>query len=139
MDYFSRRLKRGVSWSVGNNHTAAAFLIREFGSRAYSMSGRFNEAKAVARAFLNRMGPKDIANVIFFNDRNVVKHMKWADKKTKALAFVDSVPGTYPFAVHRRSQACPVRDIIEGPLDVGLGTGMLAASCYASPLISGNA
>lgn len=63
---------------------------------ADSMRGRFDESKAIARAFVNKMGPNDIVKVMFFNDLDVVKHSKWESKKAKGLSFVDSVAGTYP-------------------------------------------
>ena len=42
------------------------------------------------------MGPNDIVNVMFFNDRAVVRDSKWLAKKGAALTFMDSVPGTFP-------------------------------------------
>ncbi len=63
---------------------------------ADSMRERFDESKAIARAFVNKMGPHDIVKVMFFNDLDVVKHSKWQNKKANALSFVDSVAGTYP-------------------------------------------
>lgn len=63
---------------------------------ADSMRGRFDEAKAIARTFVNSMGPHDIVKVMFFNDMDIVKHSKWLPKKAKGLSFVDSVGGTYP-------------------------------------------
>jgi hypothetical protein len=42
------------------------------------------------------MGPHDIVNIMFFNDRAVVSDSTWLAKKAKAASFVDSVPRTYP-------------------------------------------
>lgn len=63
---------------------------------AASMRGRLEEAQAVAREFVNRMGPNDIVNLMFFNDRAVVKTSKWTGKKSTAAEFVNSVGGVYP-------------------------------------------
>jgi hypothetical protein len=63
---------------------------------AASMGSRMPEAQAVAKEFINRMGPQDIVNVMYFNDRAVVKNSKWLNKKAAAVGFVDSVGGPYP-------------------------------------------
>jgi hypothetical protein len=61
------------------------------------MGSGFDEAKLLARRFVASMGPNDIANVMFFNDRQVVKDSRWmaASKKNQLGTFIDSVSGTY--------------------------------------------
>lgn len=58
----------------------------------------FQDAKQIAEQFVTSMGPNDIVNVMFFNDRQVVQDSKWlpASKKAAAQTFIRSVPGTYP-------------------------------------------
>jgi hypothetical protein len=63
---------------------------------AQTMGGRFDEAKSVAAAFVNAMGPNDIVDVMFFNDRAVVNDSHWVNNKAQASQFVNSVPRTYP-------------------------------------------
>lgn len=63
---------------------------------AASMGDRFDECKQVARAFIDTMGPHDIVDVMYFNDRAVVKDSRWLSKKATAASFVDSVTRTYP-------------------------------------------
>ncbi|MBN1609905.1 MAG: FHA domain-containing protein [Polyangiaceae bacterium] len=61
------------------------------------MGSGFDEAQLLARRFVASMGPNDIANVMFFNDRQVVKDSRWmpASKKNQLGTFIDSVSGTY--------------------------------------------
>jgi hypothetical protein len=63
---------------------------------AASMGNRFEEAQRIAKEFINTMGSHDIVDVMFFNDRAVVKDSKWLAKKGSASSFVDSVTRTYP-------------------------------------------
>jgi len=62
------------------------------------MEHAFEDAKAVASQFVSSLGPNDIVNVMFFNDRQVVQDSKWmpASKKAKTLGFIQSVASTYP-------------------------------------------
>jgi pSer/pThr/pTyr-binding forkhead associated (FHA) protein len=62
------------------------------------MGSSFEDAKQVADQFVASMGPNDIVNVMFFNDRQVVQDSKWmaAAKKSSAQAFIKGVSGTYP-------------------------------------------
>jgi len=76
---------------------------------AASMGGRLTEAKLIATEFVNRMGAHDIVNVMFFNDRAVVKPSKWLDKKGNAVSFINSVRGTYP----RQGRTRPLFNIIK--------------------------
>jgi len=63
---------------------------------AASMGRRLGDAKLIAKSFVNRMGPNDIANVMFFNDRAIVRNSKWMAKKASAASYIDSVARTFP-------------------------------------------
>ena len=63
---------------------------------AATMGPRFDEAKAVAGAFVNAMGPNDIVDIMFFNDRAVVHDSKWVNTKQAGQASLNAVPKTYP-------------------------------------------
>jgi len=54
------------------------------------MAKGFDDAKQVAQQFITSLGPNDIVNVMFFNDRQVVKDSKWigAGQRARAQAFV---------------------------------------------------
>jgi hypothetical protein len=80
--------------SKGQDGVGTAWLVLV--DAAASMGPRFPEAKAIAKAFVDAMGPQDIIDVMFFNDRAVVSDSKWTDKKADAAAFVDSLGRTYP-------------------------------------------
>ncbi|HMJ15843.1 MAG TPA: FHA domain-containing protein [Polyangiaceae bacterium] len=69
------------------------------------MGGSFQDAKTVAERFVASMGPNDIVNVMFFDDRGVVRDSKWlpAAQKARASAFVSSVPGTFASRGRNRS------------------------------------
>ncbi|MGC4091276.1 MAG: FHA domain-containing protein [Polyangiaceae bacterium] len=56
------------------------------------MAKSFEDAKQVAQQFITSLGPNDIVNVMFFNDRQVVKDSKWvaAAQRAKVQAFVQS-------------------------------------------------
>lgn len=55
-----------------------------------SMGPRFDEAKAIASAFINAMGPGDIVDVMSF-DRTVLQDSKWKSSKADATSFVASL------------------------------------------------
>ena len=61
-----------------------------------TMGTRFDEAKAVASAFVNTMGPNDIVDVMFFNDKGVVEDSKWVSAKATAAQSIANVPRTFP-------------------------------------------
>ncbi|HEX7600297.1 MAG TPA: hypothetical protein VF316_01785, partial [Polyangiaceae bacterium] len=63
---------------------------------AATMGSRFDEAKMVASTFVNNMGPNDIVDVMFFNDRAVVQDSKWVGSKQAAQGTLNAVPHTYP-------------------------------------------
>ncbi len=69
------------------------------------MGKAFDDAKAVASRFVEAMGPNDIVDVMFFNDRQVVEDSKWlpAAKKQTALSLVDKVDDTYRSQGRNRS------------------------------------
>lgn len=62
------------------------------------MSRSFTDAQQVARRFVSSMGPNDIVNVMYFNDRQVFNDSGWmaASKKKQALSFINDVKGTMP-------------------------------------------
>lgn len=62
---------------------------------AATMGPRFDEAKAVASAFINALGPQDIVIVKLFNDRGVVQDSGWTNQKQKAQGTLDAVATTY--------------------------------------------
>lgn len=63
---------------------------------ASTMGTRFDEAKSVASAFVNAMGPQDIVDVMFFNDKAVVLDSKWTPSKQQAAGFIGGANNTYP-------------------------------------------
>ena len=69
------------------------------------MGGAFDDAKAVAKRLVASMGPSDIVNLMFFNDRQVVQDSKWlvSSQKNDAIRFVDSLASTYPSQGRNRS------------------------------------
>jgi hypothetical protein len=75
------------------------------------MGGMFRDAKEVAQRFVASMGPSDIVNVVFINDRMVTGDSRWlpAAQKAKATAFIDKVTGTYPSGGRNRSLFTVIR------------------------------
>jgi len=69
------------------------------------MSKSFADAKQLAQQFVASMGPNDIVNVMFFNDRQVVKDSKWlpAGQKAKATAFITGTADTFASSGRNRS------------------------------------
>ncbi|WP_437490047.1 FHA domain-containing protein [Sorangium sp. So ce1014] len=80
--------------SAGQPGVGTAWLILI--DAASSMGTRFDEAKAVASAFVNAMQPNDIVDVMFFNDRGVVEDSKWVSNKQTAAQAIGGVTRTYP-------------------------------------------
>ncbi len=80
--------------SIAQSGVGTAWLILIDG--AQSMGNRFDEAKAVASAFINAMGPNDIVDVMFFNDKSVVLDSKWVNNKQAALGAMAGVNHPYP-------------------------------------------
>jgi hypothetical protein len=93
-----------TSWgeSQGLPGVGTAWLILIDADRRMGKS--FEDAKAVAQQFVASLGPSDIVDIMFFNDRQVVKDSKWltAAQKTGA-AFISSVPSTFPNSGRNRS------------------------------------
>lgn len=69
------------------------------------MGKGFEDAKTLAGKFVAAMGPNDIVNVMFLNDRQVVKDSKWlpAASKSTAQTFVTSVTDLYPNSGRNRT------------------------------------
>jgi hypothetical protein len=69
------------------------------------MDGGFEDAKQIAQRFVASMGPNDIVNIMFFNDRQVVRDSKWmpAAQKSRAASFVSSVGSLYRSQGRNRS------------------------------------
>jgi hypothetical protein len=69
------------------------------------MGKSFEDAKRVAQQFVASLGPNDIVNVMFFNDRQVVKDSKWLGGGTQktAAAFITSVGDTFASSGRNRS------------------------------------
>ena len=85
-----------VRWSdaAAQPGVGTAWLILIDGSS--TMGPRFEEAKGVAAAFVNAMAPNDIVDVMFFNDRAVVRDSKWVNNKAAATGTINGEARTYP-------------------------------------------
>jgi hypothetical protein len=79
---------------------------------ADSRNDGLQDAKQIANSFIASMGASDIVNVMFFNDKQVVKDSKWlsAAKKAQAEQFVNSVTGTWRYQTRNRSLATIIKD-----------------------------
>jgi len=89
---FESKVRWGESTNQPGVGTAWLILI----DAASTVGTRFDEEKAVASAFVNAMGPNDIVDVQFFNDKGVVEDSKWVNNKAAAAQVIASVPRTYP-------------------------------------------
>ena len=68
------------------------------------MGRSFDDAKAIAAQLAASLGPNDIIDIMFFNDRQVVKDSKWLQSAQKSgAAFVQSVPDTFASSGRNRS------------------------------------
>jgi hypothetical protein len=69
------------------------------------MGKGFEDAKRVGQQFIASLGPNDIVDVMFFNDRQVVKDSKWLGGGTQktAAAVIGSVADTFPSSGRNRS------------------------------------
>lgn len=74
-----------------------------------NMGPRLSDAKAIANAFVNSMGPNDIINVMAFDGRQIVKDSQWltAGRKGEATGFIN---GLSPYAPWGRTR--PLANII---------------------------
>lgn len=72
----------------------------------------FGDAKQIANTFIGSMSANDIVNVMFFNDRQVVKDSKWmsAAKKGQAQQFVNGVTGTWASQGRNRSLGTIIKE-----------------------------
>ena len=87
--------------SLKDDGVGTAFLILI--DAAATMGPRFDEAKAVAQSFVNVMGPNDIVNVMFFNDRSVVSNSHWLADKSAATGAISAIDKTYPVQGRNRA------------------------------------
>ena len=68
------------------------------------MGRSFEDAKAVAAQLVASLGPNDIVDLMFFNDRQVVKDSKWLGSAQKTgAAFLASVNETFASGGRNRS------------------------------------
>ncbi len=56
-----------------------------------TMGPRFEEARSVAKAFVDGVREGDIVNVMYFNDRSVVSSSGWQADKAKALEHINTI------------------------------------------------
>ena len=97
---FVSKARWGDSLTQPGVGTAWLILI----DAASTMGSRFEDAKAVADAFVGSMTPNDIVDVMFFNDRQVVHDSKWqaAAGKAQVNQFIGGVRNVYPSAGRTR-------------------------------------
>lgn len=76
------------------------------------MKASFADAKQVAEKFIQSMGPNDIVDVIFFDDRQTFGDSKWlpASQKAKALAAVSNVTSTLGSSGRNRTLLTLIKD-----------------------------
>ncbi|HYQ02417.1 MAG TPA: FHA domain-containing protein [Polyangiaceae bacterium] len=69
------------------------------------MGKSFTDARQLAQQFVLSMGANDIVNVMFFNDRQVVKDSKWvtAAQKARAQSVINGTTETFPSSGRNRS------------------------------------
>ena len=69
------------------------------------MGRSFNDARQLAQQFVLSMGANDIVNVMFFNDRQVVKDSKWvsAAQKARAQSLINATTETFISSGRNRS------------------------------------
>lgn len=75
------------------------------------MKNSFADAKQVAEKFIQSMGPNDIVNVMFLDDRQVIEDSNWlpASQKAKALGVVAKVTSTYASSGRNRTLLSNIR------------------------------
>jgi hypothetical protein len=91
---FASKARWGESLAQPGIGTAWLILI----DASSSMGARFEDAKAVANAFVGSMTANDIVDVMYFNDRQVVSDSKWqpAAAKVQVQGFVNALKSMYP-------------------------------------------
>jgi hypothetical protein len=69
------------------------------------MAASFQDAKQLAARIVAAMGPNDIVNLMFFNDRQVVRDSQWlpTSKQAQATKLIDSIKDTYASGGRNRS------------------------------------
>jgi len=69
------------------------------------MGRSYDDARQLAQQIVTSMGPSDIVNVMFFNDRQVVKDSKWVStaQKARAQSLINSATETFPSSGRNRS------------------------------------
>lgn len=69
------------------------------------MGSSFNDARQLAQQIVLSMGPNDIVNVMFFNDRQVVKDSKWVSsaQKARAQSVINASTDTFASSGRNRS------------------------------------
>jgi len=69
------------------------------------MGASFQDARALASRFVAAMAPNDIVNLMFFNDRQVVRDSQWLAQSQQAQAqkLIDSMKDPYPSQGRNRS------------------------------------
>ncbi len=80
-----------------------AWLILIDADRRMGVS--FQDARHLAGRFVAALGPNDIVNLMFFNDRQVVRDSTWlpTSKQSQAARLIDSIKETYPSQGRNRS------------------------------------
>jgi hypothetical protein len=68
------------------------------------MGKSFEDARQVAQQLVASLGPNDLVDVMFFNDRQVVKDSKWlAGAQKSAAQFISQASETFPASGRNRS------------------------------------
>jgi hypothetical protein len=69
------------------------------------MGPGFQDARTLAARFVAAMGPNDIVNLMFFNDRQVVRDSQWLpqSKQAQATKLIDAMKDPYPSQGRNRS------------------------------------
>lgn len=99
--------KKKWSEAKGEDGVGTAWLILIDAGGA--MGTRLGEAQAVATAFVNKMGPNDIVDIMYFNDAGVVEDSGWVDKKQTATATIGKVNRSFG----RSGRSRPLTQIIK--------------------------
>ena len=107
---FESKIRWGDAAAQNQPGVGTAWLILI--DAAGTMGPRFDEAKAVAAAFVNAMGPQDIVDIMFFNDKAVVLDSKWTASKQTAAGFLNNAAGTYPVQGRTRTLSKIVRTAV---------------------------
>ncbi|HEU4534759.1 MAG TPA: FHA domain-containing protein [Polyangiaceae bacterium] len=95
---FVSKHKWGDSQNIQGVGTAWLIVIDS------TLGSQFDDAKAVATAFVNAMGPQDIADVVVFGDRQVISDSKWLAGATQKSALLGAVAGARGTAREGRSR-----------------------------------